>query len=310
MDVAKPLIISAVILTNILLNSTAIAVILRYPQLREDHTTLFMFSLTLSDLASGCITMPISAAVCSKATPLVHSMVPYLPMIHATLSSWFTLVSCHSLCWMTVCKMITITRPLRYEQIITRNRCYFVIGLTWVAGVFVAGSVSYLSTTWDLDSCMYAVSFVSLTSKEIVFINCVIFVSLVIPVLAIHYATVKILAAVYRAHVQISAQVNSIEGTSSAVGSYSTLTLHAIRSGKNMLIICFVLLILTLPIAIPLIYVTVRRENNIPSWYKFMALWIYMINYSANSLLYIILFRAVRKKTIQMFSQLWEFYRY
>ena len=57
---------STVIVLNIALNTLAIAVIARYPQLREDRATLFMFSLALSDLANGCTTMPVSAAVCSS----------------------------------------------------------------------------------------------------------------------------------------------------------------------------------------------------------------------------------------------------
>ena len=57
------------------------AVIVKYPQLWEDCTTVFMFSLTLSDLACGCTAMPISAAVCSSATPNVRNMSRYLPKI-------------------------------------------------------------------------------------------------------------------------------------------------------------------------------------------------------------------------------------
>lgn len=59
--VAKPAFVSAVIVTNIVLNSIAIDVILKYSQLREDRTTLFMFSLTLSDLSSGCTTVSLVA---------------------------------------------------------------------------------------------------------------------------------------------------------------------------------------------------------------------------------------------------------
>ena len=59
--VIKTLVICAVIIVNMILNSLVIAVIARYPQLREDRTALFVFSLTSSDLALGCTVMPISA---------------------------------------------------------------------------------------------------------------------------------------------------------------------------------------------------------------------------------------------------------
>jgi len=303
-SIAKPAVISAVIITNILLNSTAIAVILRYPQLREDHTTLFMFSLTLSDLASGCIPMPISAAVCSMVTPQVRHMVSYLPMIQQACASWLSFVSLHSLCWVTVGKMVAITKPLRYEQLLSRKRCYGIIAFTWVAGALVAVSCSYFRASWNLDSCFYTVSFVSLNSKEMALITGIVFVNWVLPVVAIYYATVKIIAAVYRAHRQITAQANSIGGPSCIIGSYSTLTLHSIRSGKNVLIICFNVLLLTLPTILPMLVKLVLKENPMPSWLMFVVTWIYMFQYSANSLLYLLLFLSVRTKAIHMFSEL------
>ena len=128
-DDFRPIVISVMIILNTLLNVTAIAVIIRYPQLREDRTMLFVFSLTLSDLANGCLAMPISAAQCSSWTPNVRSDTTYFPKIHAAVSVWFTVTSTHSLCWVTVCKMLAITNPFRYEQILTRNRCYVIIGV-------------------------------------------------------------------------------------------------------------------------------------------------------------------------------------
>ena len=88
-DDIKTVMISVVIITNITLNLLVIAVIVRYPQLREDRTALFMFSLTLSDLANGITAMPLSATLCYQATQNVGNMTEYLPKIHAALSAWF-----------------------------------------------------------------------------------------------------------------------------------------------------------------------------------------------------------------------------
>ena len=63
----KTPVICVIIILNVIMNSLVIAVIARYPQLREDRTTLFMFSLSVSDLAVGCTFMPITAALCSGA---------------------------------------------------------------------------------------------------------------------------------------------------------------------------------------------------------------------------------------------------
>ena len=301
---AKPVFISAVIITNIILNSTVLLVIVKYPQLREDCTTFFMFSLTLADLGNGCTVMPISAAVCSKATPQVRTMLPYLPMIHLMCSSWFGMVSLHSLCWIAVCKMVAIKRPLRYEQLLTRRRCFFIIAMTWILGAFFAISMSYLATQWDLTSCYYKIYYVSLGGGETALLAVQIVIAGIFPVVAVIYATVSMLTAIFRAHIQIHAQMNSIAGVGSTVGNDQSLTLRSIRSGKNVLVICSVLLILTMPVIIPMTIVVISKSNYFPLWYNFIATWVYMCNYSANSLIYLTIFRSVRKKTYHMFSEL------
>ena len=119
----KPVIISAVIIMNITLNSIVIAVITKYPQLREDRTTLFMFSLTIWDFAAGCTCMPISAALCSELTPHTRNMLRHLPKVQAVGMTWFAFISLHSLCWMTLFKMAAILKPFRCEQLLTRHHC-------------------------------------------------------------------------------------------------------------------------------------------------------------------------------------------
>ncbi len=148
-----PAIISAVIVLNITLNVIVVAVIIRYPILREDRTTLFMLSLTLSDLANGCTGMPISAAVCSRATPNARRMVQYLPKVHVICSVWFNCTSMHSLYWVIVCKMVAITKPLRHHQLLTRTRCYIVISGIWIFDAVTAVLLSPGASGWDHDSC-------------------------------------------------------------------------------------------------------------------------------------------------------------
>ena len=100
-DNFKPVIISAVMVMN-MNHGLVIAVITKYPQLREDRTTLFIFSLTLSGLANGGTAMPISAAVCSNASPNVSNMLMYVPRVLQVCSIWVSYTSVHSLCWVTV----------------------------------------------------------------------------------------------------------------------------------------------------------------------------------------------------------------
>ena len=87
---AKTVVISAIIVMNVIMNSLVINVIARYSELREDRTTLFLLSLSVSDLAAGCTFMPISAALCSRATPGVVDMHERLPNLYAFMMWWCT----------------------------------------------------------------------------------------------------------------------------------------------------------------------------------------------------------------------------
>ena len=99
--------------------------------------------------------MLISAAVCSKASPNVRNMLQYLPTIHEICMDWFIFTSMHSLCWVTVSKMLAITKPLQYEQILTRRRCSFIIAGIWLFGAVKTTALSLRMAVWNLDTCMY-----------------------------------------------------------------------------------------------------------------------------------------------------------
>ena len=302
-DTVRPIVISAVIITNIVLNSTVIAVIAKYPQLREDRTTLFMFSLSLSDLACGCTAMPISAAVCSKATPQVRDMLRYLPIIHAMFSNWFAFVSMHSLCWVTVCKMVATTKPLRYEQLLSRNRCYVIIAFIWFIGALLSAILCHPANSWDPTTCFYHGPDSSLNSIVSAIMLVMVLIVWIIPVCGLLYCNAILFKAVIRANTQITAQINSIGGRVGAVENNQYVTLHTIRSAKQIFIICFVVLLLTIPAGVVVSMIVTGRETDIPGWAKFTGMWIFMFNYSANSLLYLTLFGSVRKKTRQMCSE-------
>ena len=284
-DNIKTVIISIVIILNITLNVIVIAVIVRNPQLREDRTTLFMLSLTLSDLANGCTAMPISAAVCSKATPNVRNMVQYLPKINIICSVWFNFNSMHSLCWVTVCKMVAVTKPFHYEQVLTRGRCYFIIAVIYIC------------------ACGLPVASKRTAGVTMLLVFCLTF-GLVLPITGIVYATSKIFGTIARTHRQIAAQTNSIGGYIDIVGNIPSLTSKSIRSGRNVLTICLAYLVLTIPAAVYVVATIMGKTYNAPSLLKFAAVWTVFCNSCVNSLLYVFLFRHVRSKVINMFRDL------
>ncbi|KAK2169237.1 hypothetical protein NP493_1199g01024 [Ridgeia piscesae] len=195
---------------------------------------LFILSLTLSDLAEGCTAMPVSATVCSGATPNVRNMLRYLPRINELGFVWFGLNSIHSLCWATVCKMVAITKPLRYEQLFTRTRCYLIILGIWVSGALYAAALSPWIVSWDLDACIYYLPIETLPTYAVVFLLIGFAFGLVAPIALIVYANVRIFVVIVRTHRRIAAQTNSIGGHVPFVANIPSLT----SSASNMTCKC------------------------------------------------------------------------
>ena len=302
-DDIKTVIIGVVIAVNITLNVTVLAVFLKYPEIREDRSTLFMLSLTISDLANGCSAMPIGAAVCSCATPEVQLMTSYLPRIQQLTMVWFTINSMHSLCWMTVCKMLAITQPFRYEQLLTLNRCCVIVGCTWLTGGLLATALAIGRASWSFKTCTYELE--GTPEMAVIFLVSVA-IGIVIPVIIILYATVRILCVIIRTHLQIASQVNSIGGQIGVSATLTSVTLKSLRSGRNVLIICASYVILAIPFAVHACAALLGSGTILPDYYTFVAIWIMMCGTSINSLVYLIYFRDVRRKTALMISTLFD----
>ena len=273
-DVIKPVITSAVIIMNMSLNVLVIAVIFKHPQLREDRTTLFMLSLTLSDLANACTAMPIIATICSNATPQARAMRDLLPKFHLMCTVWFAFNSLHSLCWMTVYKMIAITKPLRYEQILSRNRCRAIVCFTWLSGVVVATMFLHGKTTWDMKTCVVRKDGHSIAIRAIFLIGFTL--GQVTTTVVIVYSTARIFCVIVRTHLRITTQVNSVVVELASVRDVPWLTLKSIRSGRNALLMCLAYRLLTSPIAVDVVAVVMRKEMHLPDSYRFAAVWIMM----------------------------------
>ena len=300
----KPIVISAIIIANIVMNSLVIALMLKYPELREDPVALFMFSLSVSGLAAGCTSTPISAAVCSRATPTVRHMTTYLPGVQLFFVAWFGFASLHSLCWMTVSKMVAVLKPLRYEQILSRKRCYGVIVFYWICGAAVAATKLNQGAYWNSVSCTGVLPKTEGISVLPLLVN---FVMLVIPSFVLVYATARIVIVVVRTHRAISSQVHVINGAEPSSG---LVTLKAIRAAKNVLIICFVSLLLTVPVLVVASLFRIRGTEDLRLIdVGFAVMWLFNCNSFMNSLLYLVLFRAVRNKTKRMLTVTYQYLR-
>ena len=297
---ARPAIIGVEIILNLTVNSLVIAVLTRYPQLREDRTTLFVLSQSVASLANGCIAMPLGAAVCSRATPFILNETKYLPKINALALWWFGIVSLYSLCWMTMSKAVAIIMPFRSEQILSRRRCHIIIVMTWVVCFLLATVTLKVESTWHTSACTYRYP----KDPTLSIFNLTYFIAAVIlPRCFLVYGTVRIFIVVRRIQRQIIAQAQSISVTGSAAAQSSMATAHAIRSSVSIIVISVVSIVVTTPM---FIYQVIHHATNMefPDGFPFIALWLLQLNGILNSLIYLVMFRSVRRKTLKMLHDL------
>ena len=298
----KLAVICVIIVMNVIMNSLVIAVIARYPQLREDRTSLFMFSLSVSDLAAGCTFMPISAALCSRATPEVADMVSLLPKIHAFTLWWHGFNSMYCLCWLTISKAIVILKPFRVELLLTRKCCYVIIGVNWIIGCLLALVNCNVDVTWNIEMCTHRLPRDHTLAP---FYLAHFVLAVVLPVSLIMYGTVRIIIIVVRTHRQISALEQSVAVGSNSIGNTGFVTVQAIRSSRNVIIICVVSLVLNTPI-FAFIVLRFLTEYHIPDVFSFVSMWVFESNTFVNSLLYLLLFKSVRRKIFHMFRAIYS----
>ena len=303
-DDTKVIVICIIIILNVIINSLVIAVIARNPQLRADRTTLFMFSLSLSDLASGCTCMPISAFLCSRATPEVVDMVDLLPKVQFLFTWWFGFNSMYSLCCLTVAKAIVILKPLRADNLLPYKRCYVFIAVIWILGGVLAALNFNEKLSWNLTMCAYRLP----RNRNLPLQMVHFLVGVVLPVSVILYGTLRIFIVVVRTHRHISTQEQSIGLGRNPTGNLGFVTLQAIRSSTHVILICVMSLVLSTPL---FVFIIIRYITDFPisDMFSFASLWIFQSNTFVNSLLYLVLFKSVRQKVMHMFHEIYGYTR-
>ena len=288
---------SSVVVLNIVLNSTVIAVIVKYEQLRDNPTHVFMLSLFGADLVLGITALPISVTLCSVAS-IAKEEDSYLVAIQFAGLRWCFFASLLSLCFVTVSKMVYITRPLHCDRIFTKARCYVIVVTIWVTGAVLVILWSQASMSWSTDLCISRPS----QGTNLTEITRIVYTAfLFVPLIAITYATVKIVHVIFRTHLDMTSQVHAIGGNAVATATGLSLTMMSIRSGRNVLIVCGVTVILTIPAIIYDVGLSIYGGTGLWPSFGFIATWIAMCNTFVNSLLYLFIFRSVRTKAASMF---------
>ena len=290
----KTSVISLVTVVDILVNSLVAIVIIRHPQLREDRSTLFMLSLTVSDLFNGFTTMPLSAYFCMSHTVNVG----FILKMHRFFSRLYGMVSLYSLCWVTLSKMVAILMPFRYEQLLSTKRCYVIIVCLWIFGIVLTAIGFRLDVKWNQTFCITTNSYYPYAPLST---QIGLLLGIAVPLIITVYASGRILIVIVKTNLQITAQVNSIGGTVGVMLSGpTTVTLQSVRSGRNILLICAAALILTVPMVIFILFSLVLCIEMSES-FQFLSVWSLICNSSVNGILYMCLFRSVRRKILHMF---------
>ena len=282
-------------------SSIVIAVMVKYPQLREDRTNLFMLSLMVSDISYGITVMPLCGLMCTGAGNAIRDIIPKLPSIQLVFGRMLAATSFNSLAWVTLCKTIAITKPFVYERYLSTTRCYILIALIWVFS-FIIGIVSLrVDVTWNPYVCKTRIHRSS-AGDAITEFSFLLGIS--IPVILIIYGTAKIFMVIVRTHHEITSQVQSIGGGQGAGGQTTSATLQSIRSGKKVLIICASVIVITVPTIAYDIQRSASRNSDDLHLASFFIMWIAPCNSFVNSMLFVFLYRNVRNKTAEMMKNM------
>ena len=94
----------------------------------------FLASLCIADFLAGLVVDPLFIAIKLFAKPRKGSIwlrVIHMVWVHSTASTVF------NLCCVSVDRFIAIRFPFRYQDIITRKRCYALIIMVWLISLFL-----------------------------------------------------------------------------------------------------------------------------------------------------------------------------
>ncbi|KAI0210012.1 hypothetical protein LSAT2_005270 [Lamellibrachia satsuma] len=276
---------------NVILNSLVMVVIARTLKLREDRTTLFVFSLAASDLAFGICTMGTSAIICSHPEIRIDEFMS----VFSTLGAWLYLTSLYNMCSVSLCKMVAVVYPMRYLALVTERRCYLVIFINWTGSFLLTIPIYFIDLPWSQEMCFVRLQ--KSSGNKLAYVFASQFVGGVLPIVVMTYANVRMFMVVVHAIHRVSAEGLQLgEGTNTTVLQQHTLAmsvLRSVRSSINIIIIC------SLYISVLLIEIIVEisvalRETQTPSVAEIIVVWLVFNNTSINSLLYIVLHRSVR----------------
>ena len=117
----------------------------------------FLASLCVADFLVGLIIDPVWIAIRFSTQPQrthILKQVINLLWIHSTAATVF------NLCCVSVDRFIAIRFPFRYQEIITKKRCYAVIIMVWLISLFLPFSRILVVSRMNVEGLWFSLSFV------------------------------------------------------------------------------------------------------------------------------------------------------
>ena len=117
----------------------------------------FLASLCIADFLAGLVVDPLFIAIKRFAQPRKGSIwlrAIHMVWVHSTASTVF------NLCCVSVDRFIAIRFPFRYQDIITRKRCYAVIIMVWLISLFLPFSRILVDNRTNVEKLWFSLTFI------------------------------------------------------------------------------------------------------------------------------------------------------
>ena len=117
----------------------------------------FLASLCVADFLAGLVVEPMYITIKVFAQPRKATIllkVNHMVWIHTTAATVF------NLCCVSVDRFIAIRFPFRYQDIITKQRCYAVILMVWLISLFLPFSRILIDNPTTVEDMWFSLSFI------------------------------------------------------------------------------------------------------------------------------------------------------
>ena len=304
----QTLVAVAVSLTTLSVNGFAIFSIVASEALRADMTARLMLSLAISDLGSGLFVSGLSAVALLRfdvvtATPSSSSSTAVMSDAIALFQSCAAIFFANSSVWhlaiVSVVKCVTIANPLNYHRLLTGGRVAAAAAGIWTLNFVYATFPLYVDAGVTFQTVTGLSGFPHATPALVG----ILIVAFLLPSAVITASNARIFAIV-RQH-QRTIAPSAAASTSGGLDQVSWNAdvgwfLRSVRSARNIFVICIVYWSTFVPTIVTFSW------RTRPTWFWFVANWIFVCHSIFNSLLYIVLHKTVRRQIRKVFGDLFH----